>query len=71
MKIAILESITTPGGHEVDFDRILVDESQALGHEVVLYVPEKFKFNDEYGVPVEYLSDTSVILFNCSLVTLP
>ncbi len=60
MKIAILESITTPGGHEVDFDRILVDEFQALGHEVVLYVPEKFKFNVEYGVPVEYLSGEGV-----------
>ncbi len=34
MHIAILESITTPGGHEVDFDRILVEELQALGHKV-------------------------------------
>lgn len=50
MKIAIFESITTPGGHEVDFDRILVEELKALGHEVVFYVPEDFIFKMDYGV---------------------
>ena len=26
MRIALLETITTPGGHEVDFDRLLDKE---------------------------------------------
>lgn len=60
MRLAIMESITTPGGHEVDFDRILVDECTKLGHDVTFYVPEKFKFNFEYGVPVRYLAGEGV-----------
>ena len=55
MKIAIFENIMTPGGHEVDFDRILVDELKTLGHEVIFYVPEKFQFGMDYHVPVRYL----------------
>lgn len=60
MKIAIFESITTPGGHEVDFDRILTDELQNLGHEVKFYVPDKFVFNYDYKVTAEYLPGEAV-----------
>lgn len=31
MKIAILESIIMPAGHEVEFDRILVNEVKRRG----------------------------------------
>lgn len=55
MRIAIFENIMTPGGHEVDFNRILVEELQALGHEVCFYVPEEFQFALDYHVPVHYL----------------
>ena len=55
MRLAIFENIMTPGGHEVDFDRILVEEFQRLGHEVSFYVPEGFKFNFDYQVPAHYL----------------
>ncbi len=55
MKLAIFENIMTPGGHEVDFDRILVEEFQGLGHEVSFYVPMGFKFSFDYRVPVQYL----------------
>ena len=41
MKIAILESIIMPAGHEVEFDRILVDELNNQGHEPVMLVPER------------------------------
>ena len=51
MKLAIFENIMTPGGHEVDFDRILVEEFQKLGHEVSFYVPEGFRFSFDYQVP--------------------
>ena len=42
MKLAIFENIMTPGGHEVEFDRIIVEEFRALGHSVEFYVPENF-----------------------------
>ena len=45
VRIGIFENIMTPGGHEVDFDRILVEELQQRGHEVSFYVPENFEFN--------------------------
>lgn len=52
MRIGIFENIMTPGGHEVDFDRIIVEEMQKIGHEVCFYVPEGFKFSFDYHVPV-------------------
>ena len=55
MRIAIFENIMTPGGHEVDFDRILVEEFTKLGHEVSFYVPEGFCFALDYHVPVHTL----------------
>lgn len=60
MRIAIFENIMTPGGHEVDFDRILVEELRALGHEISFYVPEGFQFGMDYHVPVTYLAGASV-----------
>lgn len=60
MRIAIFENIMTPGGHEVDFDRILVDELQTLGHEVIFYVPEGFRFGMDYHTEVRHLSGASV-----------
>ena len=44
MRVAILESIVMPAGHEVEFDRILINELNRQGHEPVLFVPEKLSF---------------------------
>ena len=44
MRVAILESIIMPAGHEVEFDRILVNEMKRQGHEPMFFVPEKFLF---------------------------
>ncbi len=55
MRIGIFENIMTPGGHEVDFDRIIVEEMQKLGHEVCFYVPQGFVFSFDYHVPVHEL----------------
>ena len=55
MRLAIFENIMTPGGHEVDFDRIIVEEFQKLGHEVSFLVPKGFKFAFDYKVPVKEL----------------
>ncbi len=60
MRIAIFENIMTPGGHEVEFDRILVEEFQAGGHEVFFHVPENFKFQFDYGVPAKKIPGEAV-----------
>ena len=60
MKLAIFENIMTPGGHEVEFDRILVEEFRALGHEVEFYVPENFVFRFDYQTPVTRLKGDAV-----------
>jgi len=60
MKIAIFESILTPGGHEIDFDRLLVDELQSLGTEVSFCVPEGYHFKYNYGVAIHHLPGESV-----------
>lgn len=60
LRIAIFENIMTPGGHEVDFDRLLSEELTALGHEVVFYVPENFVFAFDYQKPVVRLPKAAV-----------
>ena len=64
MRLAIFENIMTPGGHEVDFDRIIVEEFRRLGHEVVFYVPEDFRFAFDYGVSVKRLKGTAINYMN-------
>ena len=64
MRISIFENIMTPGGHEVDFDRILVEEMQNRGHAVNFYVPENFIFQFDYKVPVQHLNGNAVTYTN-------
>lgn len=66
MRIGIFENIMTPGGHEVDFDRILVEELQKRGHELSFYVPEDFQFNFDYNVPVTRLGGETISYTNVS-----
>ena len=63
MKIAILESIIMPAGHEVEFDRILVDELNNQGHEPVMLVPENFPFKIKYNAKVDYLEGGEVVTY--------
>ena len=65
MRTAIFENIMTPGGHEVDFDRIIVDEFQRLGHDVFFFVPDNFSFQFDYGVPSVRL-DGDAVTYNQS-----
>ena len=44
MRVAILETIVMPAGHEVEFDRILVEELKKQGHDPRFFVPENFPF---------------------------
>ena len=52
MNIAILESIVMPAGHEVEFDRILVEEFKRQGHQPCFFVPNNYPFKLNYKVPV-------------------
>lgn len=63
MRIAILESIVMPAGHEVEFDRILVEELKNQGHEPLFFVPEHFPFKIDYHVPVTYLEGGEAISY--------
>jgi glycosyltransferase involved in cell wall biosynthesis len=60
MRIAIFESIWTPAGHEIEFDRILAEELSALGHEVVFYAPQGHRFQLDYHKPIRYLPGRGV-----------
>lgn len=64
MRIAIFENIMTPGGHEVEFDRLLTEELESLGAEVFFFVPRDFVFAQDYGVPVERLEGQVVSYTN-------
>ncbi len=64
MRVAIFENIMTPGGHEVEFDRILVEEMRGLGHEVEFYVPQNFQFQFNYQTPVNRLKGDAVTYTN-------
>ncbi len=64
MRVAIFENIMTPGGHEVEFDRILVEELRGLGHEVEFYVPQNFQFQFDYQTPVNRLKGDAVTYTN-------
>lgn len=63
MRIAILESIVMPAGHEVEFDRILVEELKKQGHEPVFFVPEHFPFKLDYHCDVEYIEGGEAISY--------
>ena len=63
MRVAILESIVMPAGHEVEFDRILVEELKKQGHEPVFFVPERFPFKLDYHCDVEYLEGGEAISY--------
>lgn len=66
MKVAILETIFSPAGHEVEFDRVLVDTLKAEGHIPVFFVPQNYPFKMDYGCDVVYLSGGEAITYNTS-----
>jgi glycosyltransferase involved in cell wall biosynthesis len=63
MRIAILETIVMPAGHEVEFDRILVEELKKQGHSPRFFVPANFPFKIDYHVPVDYLKGGEAISY--------
>lgn len=63
MRVAILESIIMPAGHEVEFDRILTDELNNQKYKPVFFVPQNFPFKIKYNADVEYLDGGEVVTY--------
>lgn len=63
MKIALLESIVMPAGHEVEFDRILVEEMKKQGHEPLFFVPDNYPFKLNYKTDIEYLDGGEAVSY--------
>lgn len=63
MKVAILESIVMPAGHEVEFDRILVEELKNQGHEPVFFVPKNYPFKLDYKSEIQYLDGGEAVSY--------
>ena len=63
MRIAILESIVMPAGHEVEFDRILVEEFKNQGHKPIFFVPQNYPFKFDYKTEIVYLEGGEAISY--------
>lgn len=63
MRVAILESIIMPAGHEVEFDRIIVDELKKQGHIPCFFVPKNFIFKVNYKVNIECLAGGEIVTY--------
>ena len=55
MRIALLEVVAMQGGHEVEFDRLIVHSLRALGHQPVFLVPPNFSFKIDYQAETHFL----------------
>ncbi|NCC99921.1 MAG: glycosyltransferase family 1 protein [Bacteroidia bacterium] len=63
MRVAILESIVMPAGHEVEFDRILVEEFKNQGHKPIFFVPQNYPFKFDYKTEIVYLEGGEAISY--------
>lgn len=63
MKIAILETVV-PSGHEVEYDRGLVEACKNLGHTPVFFVPKNYPFKTDYGTEIEELNGGEAISYS-------
>lgn len=63
MRIAILESIVMPAGHEVEFDRILVENMKNQGYQPMFFVPENYPFKLDYHTDIEYLDGGEAVSY--------
>jgi len=61
MRIAILETVKTQAGFELEFDKIIIDELKHQGHEPVLFLPENSTLDADLGVPIEYMTGGSIV----------
>lgn len=63
MRIAILELVQTHAGFELEFDKIIIEELKAQGHEPVLFLPENSKLEADLGIPIEYVTGGEIVSY--------
>lgn len=61
MRVAILETVKTNAGFELEFDRIIIEELKKQGHEPVLLLPENSELSTDFGIPIEYLAGGQIV----------
>jgi len=61
MRIAILETVKTQAGFELEFDKIIIDELKRQGHEPVLFLPENSTLDADLAVPIEYMTGGPIV----------
>ena len=61
MRIAILETVKTHAGFELEFDKIIIDELKRQGHEPVLFLPENSRLEADLGIPIEYMAGGAIV----------
>ena len=64
MRIAILETVKTQAGFELEFDKIIIDELKRQGHEPVLFLPENSTLDADLGIPIEYMAGGSIVNYD-------
>jgi len=52
-----------PAGHEVEFDRILVEEFKNQGHKPIFFVPKNYPFKFDYKTEIVYLEGGEAISY--------
>ncbi len=55
MRIALLEVVAMQGGHEVEFDRLIVQSLRTLEYQPVFLVPSNFSFKIDYQAETHFL----------------
>ncbi len=61
MRIAILETVKTQAGFELEFDKIIIDELKKQGHDPVLFLPENSTLEADFDIPIEYMIGGSLV----------
>ena len=64
MKIAILETVKASAGFELEFDRIIIEALQDAGHEPILLTPKNTVFDQDFHIPVKYLSGGEIVSYD-------
>lgn len=62
MRFFIVETRVPSGGHEMEFDRIFIEELRTLGHNVTLALPRNVAPKLDYGVEIYRLSSQAAPL---------
>lgn len=62
MRVALLEVVAMQGGHEIEFDRLIVQSLRENHHTPVFLVPENSSFKINYGTDVFFLKGWNAIL---------